>query len=211
MTSNTTVVSLRQPDEVDDPLTAILRSGARRLLAQAVEAEAEAFLAAMRELRLPDGRERLVRHGLGPERLMQRFVGASVMTASSACSRRRRYSRRVLSARPRCRRASTTAHSSRAFMRGAKMVPSTPSWSPQTPADGRSLIERALLILTDQIAGMGARGLASAGGRQVNEGSLNKVRSAAVILQEVQTNLLTISTNCECWRHARDDTDASST
>jgi hypothetical protein len=42
---------------VDDPLTAILRSGARRLLAQAVEAEAEAFLAAMKGARLPDGRE----------------------------------------------------------------------------------------------------------------------------------------------------------
>jgi putative transposase len=75
MTSDTTVVPLRQSDEVDDPLTAILRSGARRLLAQAVEAEAEAFLAAMRELRLPDGRERLVRHGLGPERLMQTGIG----------------------------------------------------------------------------------------------------------------------------------------
>jgi putative transposase len=75
MTSNTTVVPLRQPDEVDDPLTAVLRSGARRLLAQAVEAEAEAFLATMRELRLPDGRERLVRHGLGPERLMQTGIG----------------------------------------------------------------------------------------------------------------------------------------
>ena len=47
MTSNTTVVPLRQPETIDDPLTAILRSGARRLLAQAVEAEAEAFLAAM--------------------------------------------------------------------------------------------------------------------------------------------------------------------
>ena len=33
-----------------------------RMLAQAVEAEAEAFLATMRELRLPDGRERVVRH-----------------------------------------------------------------------------------------------------------------------------------------------------
>jgi putative transposase len=75
MTSNTTVVPLRQPDEVDDPLTAVLRSGARRLLAQAVEAEAAAFLATMRELRLPDGRERLVRHGLGPERQMQTGIG----------------------------------------------------------------------------------------------------------------------------------------
>ena len=63
MTSDSTVVPLRQPDEVEDPLTAVLRSGARRLLAQAVEAEAEAFLAEMKGMRLPDGRERVVRHG----------------------------------------------------------------------------------------------------------------------------------------------------
>jgi putative transposase len=75
MTSDSSVVSLHQPEAIDDPLTAILRSGARRLLAQAVEAEAEAFLAGMRGLRLPDGRERLVRHGLGPERQVQTGIG----------------------------------------------------------------------------------------------------------------------------------------
>ena len=75
MTSNTTVVPLRQPETIDDPLTAILRSGARRLLAQAVEAEAEAFLAAMKGAPLPDGRERLVRHGHGPERQVQTGIG----------------------------------------------------------------------------------------------------------------------------------------
>jgi hypothetical protein len=73
--SNTTVLPLRQPDTVEDPLTAILRSGARRLLAQAIEAEAEAFLAGMKEERLADGRERLVRHGHGPERLVQTGIG----------------------------------------------------------------------------------------------------------------------------------------
>jgi transposase-like protein len=73
--SDGTVVSLRQPDEVDDPLTAVLRSGARRLLAQAIEAEAEAFLAEMKGVRLPDGRERLVRHGHGPERAVQTGIG----------------------------------------------------------------------------------------------------------------------------------------
>jgi putative transposase len=75
MTSDSTVVPLRQPEETEDPLTAILRNGARRLLAQAVEAEAEAFLATMKAMRLPDGRERVVRHGLGPERLVQTGIG----------------------------------------------------------------------------------------------------------------------------------------
>ena len=74
--SDSTVVPLRQPDEVDDPLTAALRRiSARRLLAQAIEAEAEAFLATMKGVRLPDGRERLVRHGHGPERVVQTGIG----------------------------------------------------------------------------------------------------------------------------------------
>lgn len=76
MMSDSTVVSLRQPDEIDDPLTTVLRSGARRLLAQAIEAEADAFLAAMKGVQLPDGRDRLVRHGHGPERLVQTGIGA---------------------------------------------------------------------------------------------------------------------------------------
>jgi putative transposase len=75
MNETTKVVRLRQPDAIDDPLTEILRAGARQLLAQAIEIEAEAFLASMRDLKLPDGRERLVRHGHGPERTIQTGIG----------------------------------------------------------------------------------------------------------------------------------------
>ena len=75
MTSSSSVVSLRQPDTIDDPLTSILRSGARRLLAQAIEAEADAFLATMKGMQLPDGRDRLVRHGHGPKRVVQTGIG----------------------------------------------------------------------------------------------------------------------------------------
>src|SRR3954453_18409332 len=73
--SDSTIVPLRQPDEIDDPLTAVLRSGARRLLAQAIEAEAEAFLARFVDCKLADGRDRLVRHGYGPERTIQTGIG----------------------------------------------------------------------------------------------------------------------------------------
>ena len=76
MNETINIVRLRQPDEIDDPLTDVLRSGARKLLAQAIEMEAEAFLAEMRDLKLPDGRERLVRHGRGPERSIQTGIGA---------------------------------------------------------------------------------------------------------------------------------------
>src|SRR6195952_2267854 len=75
MENPTNVVRLRQPEEIDDPLTEVLRAGARRLLAQAVEMEADAFLSAMQDLRLPDGRARLVRHGHGPEREIQTGIG----------------------------------------------------------------------------------------------------------------------------------------
>ena len=75
MDSPTNIVRLRQPEDIDDPLTEVLRAGARRLLAQAVELEAEAFLTAMQDLRLPDGRARLVRHGHGPEREIQTGIG----------------------------------------------------------------------------------------------------------------------------------------
>ena len=75
MSEDSKVIRLRQPDEIDDPLTAVLRTGARRLLEQAIEAEVAAFLTARKELKLPDGRDRLVRHGHGPERVIQTGIG----------------------------------------------------------------------------------------------------------------------------------------
>ena len=74
MTENR-VVPLRQPDAIDDPLTEILRSGARRLIAQAVEAEFEAFLTSHADCQLPDGRQRVVRHGHDPARTIQTGIG----------------------------------------------------------------------------------------------------------------------------------------
>lgn len=73
--SDHNVVSYRQKDEIDDPLTEILRAGARRLIAQAVEAEFETFLASYAELVLPDGRQRVVRHGHDPVRAIQTGIG----------------------------------------------------------------------------------------------------------------------------------------
>src|SRR5688500_19397419 len=71
MNEDNSIVQLRQPDAIDDPLTALLRSGACQLLEQAIEAEVAAFLASRKELKLADGRDRLVRHGHGPERVIQ--------------------------------------------------------------------------------------------------------------------------------------------
>ncbi len=77
-----TVVSLRQPGTFsDDPLTDVLRSGARRLLAQAIEAEVEAHIASHADLTDARGRRRVVRHGYLPEREIQTGIGAVAIKA----------------------------------------------------------------------------------------------------------------------------------
>src|SRR4029450_6176021 len=69
------VVQLIQPAEFSDPLTEVLREGARALLAQAVEAEVAAFLSGHADRQTEDGRQRLVRHGHRPERAMMTGLG----------------------------------------------------------------------------------------------------------------------------------------
>ena len=68
--SDGNVVFLRQPDTIDEVLTIVLRSDARRVRVLAIEAETDAFLAATRGVHLPDGHDRLARHSNGPERQM---------------------------------------------------------------------------------------------------------------------------------------------
>ena len=77
-----TVVSFRQPGSFsEDPLTDVLRAGARQLLAQAVEVEVEAHIAAHADLTDGCGRRRVVRHGYLPERAIQTGIGAVRVTA----------------------------------------------------------------------------------------------------------------------------------
>jgi putative transposase len=76
MKNDTDIIALRQPESVDDPLTEIARDGARRMLAAALRAEADTFVAQHAESVLPDGRQRVVRHGHGPERSIQTGIGA---------------------------------------------------------------------------------------------------------------------------------------
>jgi hypothetical protein len=75
MLRDSTVVRLRLADAIDDPLSELAREGARRMLAQALIAEADAFIALWKDVKLPDGRDRVVRHGHGPERAIQTGVG----------------------------------------------------------------------------------------------------------------------------------------
>lgn len=76
MKEDITIIQFHQPDSVLDPLTEIAREGARRMLAEALKAEADAFVAGFADETLPDGRRRVVRHGHGPERPIQTGIGA---------------------------------------------------------------------------------------------------------------------------------------
>jgi hypothetical protein len=102
------IVRLRQQGEIVDPLTNILHSGARQLLAQAAEMEAEAFLAAMKDMKLPAGRDR---HG--PAREIQTGIGKSALPW--LCFRDRRGGRRAWMRSCRC---STCAAFRRRFPTG---------------------------------------------------------------------------------------------
>jgi transposase-like protein len=73
--SDANVVKLLQPGSFADPLTEVLRNGARALLAQAVEAEVAEFLAKHGELKTASGLGRVVRHGHLPERAVMTGIG----------------------------------------------------------------------------------------------------------------------------------------
>ena len=75
MKEDRTILPFRQLEKIDDPLTEIAREGARRMLAEMLKAEADAFVAKFGDERLEDGRPRVVRHGLGPERQIQTGIG----------------------------------------------------------------------------------------------------------------------------------------
>ena len=74
--SNHTVVNLKQPAEFEsDPLTALLKQGAKELIAKAVEAELNHLLSEHVEQCLPDGRQVVIRNGYLPERTVQTGLG----------------------------------------------------------------------------------------------------------------------------------------
>src|SRR5947209_11692315 len=72
---DTNVFKLAQPGAFTDSLTEILRSGARALLTQAVEAEVAEFLARHADLKTETGQQRVVRHGHLPQREIMTGIG----------------------------------------------------------------------------------------------------------------------------------------
>ena len=60
---NVTTVELRRPEEFEDELTELLRSGARRLIAEAIWAELVEFPEELRDRRDEQGPRVVVRNG----------------------------------------------------------------------------------------------------------------------------------------------------
>ena len=72
MTDSNPANAFIQPQQTfNDPLTDLLRQGARELIAKAVEAELQILLEQHSPKKLPDGRQALVRNGYLPERTEQ--------------------------------------------------------------------------------------------------------------------------------------------
>jgi len=70
------VIPIRKLERfVEDPITDILRSGARKLLAEALETEIQIFLSQYSELIDDRGRSRITRNGYLPEREIQTGIG----------------------------------------------------------------------------------------------------------------------------------------
>ena len=75
--TNDNVIELKKPAPfIDDQITAIIRQGARKLLAQALEAEIDLFINQYAELKDEIGRQRIVRNGYLPQREIQTGIGA---------------------------------------------------------------------------------------------------------------------------------------
>jgi putative transposase len=60
------IVKFAEPGAFEDPLTEVLRSGARRLLADTIEAEVSDFLDRHSRVLTEEGQQRLVRTGICP-------------------------------------------------------------------------------------------------------------------------------------------------
>lgn len=82
-----TVVEFRRPQQEQDLLSTMLREGARHLIAQAVRAEFEDFLAGYSGQRAVDGRRAVVRNGFQPEREILTGLGPVAVQVPKARSR----------------------------------------------------------------------------------------------------------------------------
>ena len=69
------VIEFENSVNLSDPLTDMLRTGARQLIYEAVETELEEFIEQFKDRRLENGRAAVIRNGYQPERQLQTSIG----------------------------------------------------------------------------------------------------------------------------------------
>jgi Transposase, Mutator family len=144
--TDTNVFQLCQPGSFADPLTEVLRNGARALLMQAVEDEVAALLTSHADKLTDDGRQRLVRHGHLPEREIMTGIGPvavrcpRVRDRSGEDPERIRFSSAILPPYARrskslevLARSSTTSGSTASTCRPASRTSRSACWSSSAP------------------------------------------------------------------------------
>lgn len=94
--SKDNVIAIKKPDTfVDDPISEILRQGARNLISQALEIELELFINQYKDLRDQMGLQRIVRNGYLPERQLQTGIGPVSVKAPRIRDRHQNASKRI--------------------------------------------------------------------------------------------------------------------
>jgi putative transposase len=94
--SKDNVFAIKRPDSfVDDPISEILRQGARSLISQALEIELGIFLNQYKDLRDQMGLQRIVRNGYLPERYIQTGIGPVSIKVPRIRDRHQKASKRI--------------------------------------------------------------------------------------------------------------------
>jgi len=108
------VTTLKAPREIsEDPLSELLRAGAKKLIAEAVEAEIQEFLAQYAEFKNEKGHRQVVRNAYLPEREILTGIGAGGRFASESVAELARNTHRGLNSilfwcRPTCESVKTS-------------------------------------------------------------------------------------------------------
>ena len=72
--NDTTVIELENPGEID-PLTELLRNGAKKLITEAIQAEVDDLMINFKDQKTMNGQQRIVRSGHHPEREILTGIG----------------------------------------------------------------------------------------------------------------------------------------
>jgi hypothetical protein len=84
--TDSNIFKLNKPEQ-NDPLQEVLREGARRMLAAAIEAEVASFIERYGNLKTDEGQKAIVRNGYLPERSIQTGLGDIEVKVPKVCDR----------------------------------------------------------------------------------------------------------------------------